>query len=231
VTQFVLLPSPLLGPAVWRPVSAVLTADGHDVATVDLPGDLASPDDVLVAFVAGFATLPRNDNPVLVAHSNAGLYLPAVAGSRDVRALIFVDAALPPITGGRAPTATARFRSFLATRARDGALPPWSEWWDEDLASLYPDASTRRQVESEQQRLPLSYFEGSVPVPEGWTERPCGYLAFGDTYAAERATAQRCGWPVRVLDGDHLEMLIHPEVVAAEIRALATMAEETKGIG
>jgi hypothetical protein len=54
-------------------------------------------------------------------------------------------------------------------------------------------------------------------VPDGWGRLPCGYLAFGDTYGAETETAREAQWPVRVLNGDHLEMTVHPDVVAESI--------------
>jgi hypothetical protein len=76
---------------------------------------------------------------------------------------------------------------------------------------LLPNAEVRARVEREQRRLPLSYFEGSLPVPRGWDERPAGYLAFGDIYAAERAEAAQRGWPVSTLPAEHLHMLIDPD--------------------
>ena len=103
----------------------------------------------------------------------------------------------------------------------NGLLPPWTSWWDEaDVAALFPDAETRARVELEQQRAPLSYFEGVLPVPQGWDERPGAYLAFGDTYAAERAEAARRGWPVSTLPAGHLHMLIDPKRIATELVAL-----------
>jgi hypothetical protein len=75
----------------------------------------------------------------------------------------------------------------------------WTEWWDEDLAPLFPDTRTRELVERQQRRLPLAYFAGPLPLPRGWAERPAAYLAFGDTYADEVAFARDRGWPVSAL--------------------------------
>ncbi|MDQ3664926.1 MAG: alpha/beta hydrolase, partial [Actinomycetota bacterium] len=95
---------------------------------------------------------------------------------------------------------------------------PWTEWWDDEAtAGLFPDAIVRRAVEAEQPRLPLSYFAASVPVRPGWDDKPGAYLAFGDTYAAEREQAAARGWPVRTLPGRHLQMLHDPAGVAAAI--------------
>ncbi len=85
---------------------------------------------------------------------------------------------------------------------------------------LFPDAHTRARVEVEQQQLPLSYFESTLPIPQGWDDIPGAYLAFGDTYATERDQAVRRRWPVSTLSGGHLHMLIDPERVAAELVAL-----------
>jgi hypothetical protein len=158
---------------------------------------------------------------VVVAYSNAGLYAPAVAAAVDAAATVFVDAAAPSRTGSTA-LAPADFLRFLTTLTdADGTLPPWSQWWSaDDLASLYPSVEWQRRVSADEQRLPLAYFSATVDVPDGWTERPCAYIAFGETYADETALARRHGWPVRVLTGRHLQLLHEPDAVADEIVAV-----------
>lgn len=175
---------------------------------------------------AFLVALPEDQDLVLVPHSNAGLYAPAIAAERAVSAMVFVDASLPPPLGGEAPVVPAEFFELLAARA-DGneVLPPWTEWWeDEEVAALFPDEQTRNTVEREQRALPLSYFRDSVPVPTGWNRCRCAYLAFGSTYEAETTAARDMGWPVRVLPGEHLEMLVHPELVAEAIADLLQSA-------
>lgn len=167
------------------------------------------------------ATVPSSWFP----HSNAGLYVPALAARRDVAGNIFVDAGLPP-AGGSIPVTPAALYTFLEERADDdGRLPPWTQWWDEaDVAPLFPDGDVRGTVEADQRRLPLSYFSCMVDVPQGWDQTPSAYLAFGDTYAAEKAQAAQRGWPVRTLPGLHLHMLVElvePDEVALAITALA----------
>lgn len=98
-----------------------------------------------------------------------------------------------------------------------GLLPPWTDWWDEvDTVALFPGPASRAAVEREQSRLPLAYFEGSLDVPAGWDDRPCGYLS-GDTYADERADAVRQEWPVSTLPGGHLHAMHDPDHVADAI--------------
>jgi hypothetical protein len=216
--RLVLLASPLLGPAVWAPVAECLTRHGWEVLLPPPYGDLASPADVL-DFLS--AELPLNDPLVLIPHSNAGLYVAALAAARNIRGAVFVDAGLPA-DAARTPTAPSALREALANMAGpDSLLPGWTRWWsEEDLEVLLPDAGTRALVEAEQTRLPLSYFEADVPSPAGWQQLPAAYLAFGDTYAAERATAKRRGWPVETLAGGHLLQLVDPEGVCTALEGL-----------
>ena len=216
--RLVLLASPLLGPAVWTPVAALLRDGGRDVTVATSPGVVRSPEDVLDAWVP---QLPEDEDLVLVPHSNAGLYVAALAAVRRVTGVVFVDAGLPR-SEGRTPTAPPAFRTLLAGLAdAHGLLPPWTQWWPgEDLEGLFPDRMTRAVVEAEQVRLPLGYFEEEVPSPSGWDDQ-VAYLGFGDTYADEQAEARRRGWPLQVLAGRHLHQLIDPAGVAEAVTRLA----------
>jgi hypothetical protein len=177
-----------------------------------------TPGEVLRALTGA---VPADRDVVLVPHSNAGLYVPALTAVRRVAGYLFVDAGLPGDTGP-VPVAPPALRDGLRPLAGpDGLLPPWTDWWPEaDVAALFPDAATRRDVEREQVRLPLSYFDGTLPVPAGWAAAPGGYLAFGDTYAEDRARAADRGWPVATLAGAHLHLLVDPGAVAAAIDGL-----------
>ena len=215
-----LLPSPLLGPSCWQPVAEVLSDRGWTVAEVPRPS--RAPRCAADALGTYLAAIPSDRDVVLIPHSNAGLFVPSLAAPRRVAGYVFVDAGLPSGAGSSVPMAPAEFYDMLAGKA-DGAglLPPWTRWWDgEDLSGLFPDAPTREIVEREQQRLPLSYFEDSVPVPADWPAQPGAYLAFGDTYAAERAAAVARDWPAMTLPGEHLHMLVDPDGVATAITEL-----------
>jgi len=218
VPSLALLPSPLLGSAVWQPVARVLADHGwHTVICVAAP-PVRTGQDALDAFVAA---LPTEQDLVVVPHSNAGVYVPELVMQRRVVGAVFVDAVLPP-GRGHVPLAPPAFLDLLREKADDdGLLPVWTSWWDEaDVMDLFPDAQTRARVEIEQQQLPLSYFESTLPIPQGWDDIPGAYLAFGDTYATERDQAAQRRWPVSTLSGGHLHMLIDPEKVAAELVAL-----------
>lgn len=215
-----LLPSPLLGPACWRPVAAALADRGWPVAEVPSAGTAPRTGaDVLGTYLNA---IPADRDVVLVPHSNAGLFVPSLATRRPAAGYVFVDAGLPRAGVTREPMIPPEFYGMLSAKANsDGLLPPWTRWWDgEDLSGLFPDARTREAVEAEQQRLPLSYFRESVPVPAGWPGRPGAYLAFGAGYEPERAAAAARGWPVITLPGEHLHMLVDPAQVADAIAAL-----------
>ncbi|MFL6108170.1 MAG: hypothetical protein ACJ72D_02410 [Marmoricola sp.] len=203
MVTYLLVPSPLLGPATWTPVATRLHADGHGVV-------VAAVDDV-VSVAAGLGTV------VLVPHSNAGYRASALAEQLGTVATVYVDAALPPADVTETPLAPEAFLEFLEGLAdADGVLPPWTQWWD-DLGEAFPDEATRRAVEAEEPRLPLEYFRTRVPVAVDWASKPCAYVAFGQTYAEEIAFAQDRDWPVRILEGGHLHQLHDPSGVASAI--------------
>ncbi|MDP9445004.1 MAG: hypothetical protein M3P83_11900 [Actinomycetota bacterium] len=215
-----LLGSPLLGASVWERVAAELGRRGWPVLTAPHgPATARTPDEVLGAFCAA---VPRNRPVVLVPHSNAGLYVPALVRRLRPAGAVFVDAGLPP-AAGEVPLAPPELLRVLAAKADPaGLLPPWTRWWDDaDVAALFPDPDTRARVERDQPRLPLSYFAARLPVPSGWDGGLRGaYLAFGDTYADDRESARARGWPTATLPGRHLHMLVDPTGVTGELQRL-----------
>lgn len=216
----VLLPSPLLGQAVWEPVAAELADRGYPVQTVSAPQ--TSPrtsDDVMDHLLSA---IPQDGEVILLPHSNAGLYVPALIGQRHVVGAVFVDAGLPPKTDA-VPLAPPDLVATLAHKTDgDGLLPPWTAWWDEaDVAELFPNPAVRARIEREQPQLPLSYFSARLPVPSGWDTGLAGaYLAFGDTYGEDRDLAAVRGWPTTTLSGLHLHMLMDPIAVTRELQVL-----------
>ena len=220
---FVLVHSPSVGPLTWSPVAARLDAQGFasivpslvDVADTDPPFWPRVVEDV----TAAISQLDPDQRVLLVAHSNAGLFIPLLVthATRPVRGCVFVDAALPA-PAGPTPVAPTELLDFLRTRAIDGRLPPWTEWWDEeDVAPMFPDPQTRAEVTAEQPRLPLTYYEQAVPVPAGWDDRPCGYLLFGPPYDEMAADARGRGWLVKELPGQHLHQIVDPDGVAERL--------------
>jgi hypothetical protein len=212
----------LLGPATWRAVETWLRAQGHDAQTVDFGSGPRTSKQVLDSAVAAAA----GRLVVLVPHSNAGFYAPFLTTLVDVRATVFVDAALPEpgADGEETSLAAPAFLDFLRSLADDdGVLPPWTQWWG-DVAELFPHPDIRQAVEREQPRLPLAYFRSRVPVPTGWSAHNAAYLAFGETYAEERDRAHHMGWPTRTLAGGHLHALHDPAEVGTTILDLTRSA-------
>lgn len=216
----------LLGPQSWAPVAARLTASGAAAAVPSLL-DVTDADPPfwprVAATVDDAVTQLPPDRPVfLVAHSNAGLYVPAIvhAARRPVAGCLFVDASLPSRTGPT-PAASPERLSLLRARATEDRLPQWTTWWDEDdVATLFPDPQTRTRVSAEQPRLPLSYYEQQIPVPDGWDDRPCGYLLFGPPYDRMAQESRERGWDVDHVPGRHLHQLVDPDAVTARIVAM-----------
>ncbi|NUS10664.1 MAG: alpha/beta hydrolase [Streptomyces sp.] len=225
---FVFLHSLLLGPLTWAPVASRLAARGAATAVPSLV-EVAAADDppfwprVAAEVDGAVSRLPPGLPVLLVAHSNAGPFVPVAvqAASRPVAGCVFVDARLPFRTGPT-PTASPERLDRLRGMATGGRLPQWTTWWDEDdVASLFPDPRTRSAVSAEQPRLPLSYYEQRIPVPAGWDDRPCGYVAFGPPYDRMAQDARERGWDVEQVPGGHLHQLVDPDAVAARIVAMA----------
>ena len=223
---FVLVHSPSVGPATWKPVAERLPGTVVVPSLLDV-ADAPPPfwPRVVELVAKAVAELPAGQPVVLVAHSNAGLFVPVIvdASPRPVAGCVFVDAALPARTGAT-PVAPVDLIRFLESKAGDdGRLPPWTAWWDEaDVAPMFPDPSTRAVVEAEQPRLPLSYYRQLVPVAPHWDRRPCAYLLFGPPYDEAAAEARARGWDVTEIPGKHLHEIVDPDAVTAYLLATRT---------
>jgi pimeloyl-ACP methyl ester carboxylesterase len=217
---FVLIHSPLVGPTTWLPVADELVRRGREAVVPSLLGIATAPApqwrraQEAVRAVAAETAVPV----VLVGHSGAGQLLPAIADALavEVAALVFVDSFLPPASGS-VRLAPPGLMSQLRALASDGVLPPWSSWFGEDAMRelRLPEERLRATLEEELPRLPLSYFEASVPVPGGWSACPCAYLLFGgEPYAKSAARARGQGWAVAEIAGaGHLAMASDPIAV------------------
>jgi hypothetical protein len=113
--------------------------------------------------------------------------------------------------------------ALLRDKASGGRLPRWTDWWDEEeVGPLFPDQATRQAVTAEEPRLPLAYYEASVPVPAGRDVQPCAYLLFGPPYDELATEARGRGWIVEQFPGRHLHQLVDPDGVARSLVAIAT---------
>lgn len=223
---FVLVHSPSVGPATWQPVADRLPGPVLVPSLLDV-ADSPPPFWPRVVEVVSDAIsgLPSAQAVIVVAHSNAGLFVPLIVegSTHPVAGCVFVDAALPAATEAT-PVAPADLIEFLRPKMQeDGRLPQWTAWWDDaEVAPMFTDPETRKVVEAEQPRLPLSYYLQMIPVPPGWDRRPCAYLLFGPPYDEVAEEAGRRGWDVTEMPGQHLHEIVDPDAVAAYLVELRT---------
>ena len=226
--RLVLLHSPLVAPAIWEAVAPDLRARGHDVAVPDLTPCLAGGPSYYARFadcVAG-AINSEFSNPFLVVHSGAGALVPVIAARTALAGAIFVDALLPHPGRTWFETAPPQLAARLRGLAQDGRLPPWNQWWPEEImAMMLPDAALRERVFAGLRELPLAYLE--EVAPDAALATAAAYLQLSGGYHAEAAQAETAGWPVARMSSQqtplqHLAMLTHPRRVAAEIEHLAS---------
>jgi pimeloyl-ACP methyl ester carboxylesterase len=165
---------------------------------------------------------------ILIGHSGGGLLLPVIADSAvpPIAELVLVDSDVPPKTGA-APFMPARFLEEFRKLAVDGVLPPWSEWWGEDvMRDLVPDDTLRADLVRETPALPLAYLEQSIPCPHGWDEVPCAYLLLSEAYQEAAAEAAARGWQVeRLSDAQHLHIAVAPRLVTDALIRLVGPAQ------
>jgi pimeloyl-ACP methyl ester carboxylesterase len=216
----VLVHSPLVGPATWQEVAARLEADGERVAVPDLTPALHGASYTADQAAAVRRSI-RRDRVILIGHSGAGPLLPAFGVGADVAGYLFVDAGLPTPGQSWMETAPPGLVDRLKGMAKDGWLPPWSQWWGPDgLADLLPEPELRQRFTEDCPPLPLAMFTERRPVVAGWPNAPCAYLRLGDSYQAEFEQARQLGWATAELPSHHLAMLTDPGAVADGIRAL-----------
>jgi hypothetical protein len=211
-----LVPSPFLGPVTWVGVAGELRAAGHDVA-VSAPEPLAAPPYRPVFVEAAVRAAAGGRVDALVGYSGSGPLLPAIAARLgDVRAAVFVDAALPHL-----PVPPERLAA-LRGMAVDGWLPPWHEWFPPSaLRDLVPDDGSRARFVAGLRPFPLAYFDEPAELGgPSWPPPVRGYLQLSSAYDAEAAEAHRLGWDVLREESDHLAPLTRPSAVAVAIREL-----------
>lgn len=224
---FVFVHSPSVGPLTWKPVAERLDDSGWDTVVPSLlhiaDGDPPFWPRVAEAVTGALRGVGSGRSVILVPHSNAGYFVPVVAEMlwHPLAGCVFVDAGIPERAGETA-LAPPELLALLRDKAVEGLLPPWTDWFGEtEVAWLFPDDRTRRAVTAEQPRLPLSFYEQSIPVPGGWDQHPCAYLQFAPPYGSEAAEARRRGWVVERLPGGHLHMVVDPDEVCRRLISLA----------
>jgi hypothetical protein len=223
--RFVLVHSPVVGPSTWRWVGDVLRRNGHDAIVPDLREHAVAGDPLAFARAAARATDAgdTDHDTIIVGHSGAGVVLPLVADAvaRRPRRMVFVDAGIPPRTG--AYDAGGDFLPTLRGLARNGVLPPWSQWWgDGALEALVHDPERRREIAAEFPQVPLDFYEEELESPTDWWTSHSAYLLLSEAYRADAHAATSFGWPVVECVGAHLDIVVNADAIAEVLVELAS---------
>lgn len=220
---FVLVHSPLVGPATWRPVAAELRIRGYDVVVPALAGVAEEGPPFYERLATRVAEAVRDSSLagpiVVVGHSGAGASLPSITATlqHNVMAVLFVDAILPHPGSSWMETAPPTLREQLRGLAVDGKLPPWQEWFPPGtVEALIPDEEQRTSVLAEVPRLPLAYFDEPAPSVDVPADR-YGYLQLSAAYGPFADEAERRGWPTIREASDHLAIVTNPGLVVRRL--------------
>ncbi|MGD2134435.1 MAG: alpha/beta hydrolase [Maricaulaceae bacterium] len=221
MSEFVIVPSPLLGPPSWSPTADRLAAAGPEASVAQTSGSDGAVYPWAKCARRILETEPISPDAILVGHSASGVLIAELATLTPVRALIFVDANIPPASGA-AVAGDEEFVRFVHSLADDdGALPLWTRWWGPDaLRGLFPDAEAFAELESKLPRMNASWFESAIDL-NPWSDVPAGYVQTSAMFAPQAEDARRRGWPVRQLDGTHLHPLLAPEETAEAVLSVA----------
>ncbi len=229
--SWLLIPSPLLGPASWHPVADVLTQRGWCTAVADAEMTTTADIDHLTPWVNDLLTMNVPDDgafTTVVAHSAACPRTPyaveeLIGKGWAVDSMILVDGRFPD--GISFTESSARFGQTLDGMVRpDDYLPPWPRWWGSLVNGLVVDPIARDLVFNEARPVPRSWFDQAVPVPDLADRVAAGFLSFGPGYAESCEAARKAGWTTHQLGGDHLHQVVAPDTVAATlVDMVATM--------
>lgn len=161
--------------------------------------------------------------PLASALADRGWHAAVIDNRTGVQSPSFVDAILPPADAAFRPST--RFIEFLeAVLTVDGQLAPWDQWWPAGtMQELITDDDARTLVASEFARVPRSFYDHQVEVASGWSRRPCCYLRLSHAYDEEGERAATWGWPIGRIDGQHLDLIGHTQIIAEHLIRLAEL--------
>lgn len=213
--RLLLVHSPLVGRSTWGTLAEAIPEHDYTVVVPDLTRSLTDGPPYWPPQIEAIRDCAASQPVILVGHSGAGPLLAAVARPLEqVQGYLFVDAGLPHPGQSWMETAPPELAGRIRTMARDGWLPPWSEWWGtEVLAELLPDPMLRESFVAECPRLPIAMFEEVHPPAPGWPDAPCAYLRLSEGYREPAARAKGLGWPVSELSLHHLAILTNADRV------------------
>ena len=231
---WLLVPTYMLGPAVWFGVADVLRDLGqHPIVPAPTKTCATEADHLGPWLNSIIAAMPEDkDRPVVAA--GFGAVCPRMPLLTDalithgykVEAMVLVNGRFP--ADGLTPReADPTLTEMLDGMERpDGYLPPWNRWWGSLVESMLPDAELRESILSEAKPVPRSLFNQPIPAPELPGNVGLAYLATGDNYAHCAQQAKDEGWVVSRVDGEHLHLAVDPVVVGCMMMSLAAQSQD-----
>lgn len=233
---WLLVPTYLLGPAVWSGVADVLQGLSQHPVVPDPKRTCTTEADHLGPWLASVLdAMPADkERPVVAAGFGAACpRMPLLADALirdgyDVEALVLVNGRFPAdgLTPREAdPTMT---QMLDGMERPDGYLPPWNRWWGSLVESMLPDSQLRETVLAEAKPVPRSLFDQPIPAPELPGSVGLAYLATGDNYAHCAQQARDEGWVVNRVDGEHLQVAVDPVLVGCMMMSLAGQAQDAR---
>lgn len=230
---WLLIPSFLLGPAIWCGVADVLDILGQTCVIPD-PGRTKPGDaDHIGPWVADVLDSVPDDcaGPVVVCgYSAATPRLPLVidgllARGLDVVAMLMVNGRMPE-DGAIPAERNSPFMDTLDALVRpDDYLPPWHRWWGPMVEDMLPHDADRERVLSECRPIPRAVFDQPIPAPDMPDTVGLGFLGLGDMYSPSYDQAIQEGWATMKVDGEHLDLVVQPALVAGALLSLCRRAQ------
>lgn len=224
--------SPLVGPLTWELTASELRREGHHAVVPVLTAVASGTPPYYRRFAEAaardLAAAGVGGPVVLVGHSGAGALLPAIAEAvgDEVRGAVFVDALLPHPGLSWFDSVPAALHEQLSELVRGGTLPPWNEWFPDDvIRRLVPDPEIRQRFVAELPSVRRAYFDERAPDTSEWLTLRCAYVRLSEAYDHAATEAESRGWWVDRLAADHLATLTQParvaEVVIRAMRAVS----------
>ena len=227
VTHYVLIAGPFVGRTTLSATALALREAGAKVTEPD--PHAAFPDalpDLETWAEALEEMIPADPAPILVGYSAATVLAAWLAPRVQARAVLLLDGEIPP-EGGEARILSDQVSDQLAPRAEDGALPPWSDWWSEDLAETLGTGALHRTradlvpiLRAEERRFPADWLGQRLAMPL-WRDRPTGYIRLSRFYDAQVDAAEALAWSVTRIDGSHLHPVLNGTETAGALMAIA----------
>ena len=217
---YLLIHSPLVGRLTWTLVADEMQRRGLDVIVPLLKDSPGSKEPFwkqhAESVSQALAQIPKDDVVTLVAHSGAGLLLPAIRQSivNPIHAYVFVDAGIPHHGATRLDLMKSEdidWAKQLEEELRRGERFP--NWSSNDLREIVPDENLRLQLVAEIHPRTLDFFTEPIPVFSGWPDAPCVYILFSAPYKKPATQARQSDWATYELEAGHFHMLVDPIVV------------------